>query len=151
LVSASVSSPFSVCSWRRIAAICWLRSSTLASASAEMLFSLSSEVWRPVMVTVAASPFAPAPSSSEVRSAVLPFSAAKSSCNADSEDSTSAFAACSSARSCVSSAIWARSWPSAESCPVICRASRNCETMKTDSRKVMTSNSCAMASTKPGQ
>jgi hypothetical protein len=65
--------------------------------------------------------------------------------------STSDFAERSSARSSVSSAIWPLRVLSTVSWPVTSRASRNWAIMNTDKRKVMTSKSWAMASTKPGQ
>lgn len=153
LASEFESSPFSVCSWRRmVAAICWFSSSTLASASEEIAFSLSSEVCSPLIVMLALLPFSPALSSRPESSAFLFFSAAKSSCRAERVDLTSCFGCLFEGEQLGEFGDLGAELAQGR---ILARRShapgRNCATMKTDRRKVMTSSSCAIASTKPGQ
>jgi hypothetical protein len=75
----------------------------------------------------------------------------RSSVSAVSVVSSSVLDDFSSASNSVSSAISERNRDSTVSRPEISCACRNCVIMNTDNRKVMTSNSCAIASTKPGQ
>ncbi len=65
-----------------MAAICWFSNSTLASASAEITFSLSRSVRKPLMAEPAELPFSLSASSMAARPAFFDFSALKSSVSA---------------------------------------------------------------------
>ncbi len=75
-----------------MAAICWFSSSTRASASDEICFSLSRLVCSPLIVMLALSPLARCGFEQCERPSFLFFSAVKSSCSATSVASTSCFA-----------------------------------------------------------
>lgn len=57
----------------------------------------------------------------------------------------------SSANSWLSSSIWRLSFDKTVSLPVTSRARKNCASMKTESRKMMTRSMVDNASTNPGQ